>query len=366
MVRIMETVLVTFAGGLVFTYLGLPISWMLGPMTAILLWQWLTGRRLVSSSRVRNIGLLTIGYGLGLSFTIESARQISLQLPSMLIATILTILFSLGIAVMISLRTGVSLMSCIMGNIPGGMSQMVVMSEEMEDVDTAVVVFMQTIRLLAVIFIVPFLAFHSLKSESSAGVHAAAEGMLWGSLQLGITQAAERPIYTLLILSVVLFAAWAGVKLHLPTPYFLGPILMVGLLNMIGFELPQLPSLFSILAQWSLGIYLGAGMKLSSLHNWKRLLPYAVAGSIALVAFSFGLSYVYSKIYSISILTAFLSTSPGGMTEMGVTASTAGADVSVVVAYQLFRILFILFVIPYALRFGIRRLYRPNSHLKNG
>ncbi|MCZ8520734.1 AbrB family transcriptional regulator [Paenibacillus mucilaginosus] len=53
--------------------------------------------------------------------------------------------------------------------------------------------------------------------------------------------------------------------------------------------------------------------------------------------------------------TAFLSTSPGGMTEMGVTASLIGADVTLVVAFQMFRILFILFAVPYLLRWGFRR-----------
>ncbi|AOZ90768.1 AbrB family transcriptional regulator [Paenibacillus crassostreae] len=366
MYRILETILVTFVGGLIFTFLGLPISWMLGPMTASLVWQGLTGRRLTWSSSLRNIGLLTIGYGLGLSFTVESARQISLQFPSMLVATLLTILFSLGIAFVTSMKTGVSLMSCIMGNIPGGMSQMVMMSEEIEDVDTAVVVFMQTIRLLTVIFIVPFLAIHSLKNGSPGGDQTFAESTIWASLQMGIIEAAARPIFTLLILCAVLFAAWGGVKLHLPTPYFLGPIIIVGLLNISGFEPPHLPSIFSLLAQWSLGIYLGVGMKLNSLHNWKRLLPYSIAGSTALVAFSLGLSFIFSKVHPISMLTAFLSTSPGGMTEMGVTASTVGADVSVVVAYQMFRILFILFIIPYALRLVIRQLYRSNSQLKKG
>ncbi len=117
---------------------------------------------------------------------------------------------------------------------------------------------------------------------------------------------------------------------------------------------PHPPSVLVLAAQWSLGIYLGLGIRFSALAGWRRLLPYSLAGGLAIVAFCLVLAYIFSLLHPISMATAFLSLSPGGMTEMGVTASVVHADVSMVVAYQMFRILFILFIVPYALR----RLFR--------
>lgn len=355
MKRIMETILVTFAGGMLFTLLHVPLSWMLGPLAAALLWTTLTRRLLAWPGGLRNAGLALLGYGMGLSFTIESARQISAQLPTMLAATLLTVAASLGIALLTARFTGIGKASGVIGSIPGGLSQMVVLSEEVEGADRSVVAFMQTIRLLTVIFAVPFLAVHGLADGGTAGAAATASASLLGSLADWAADIAARPLVAAAMAAIVLASAWIAVRLRFPTPYFLGPILAAGIAAVAGYEPPHLPPLFTLLAQWSLGIYMGLGIKLSSLSNWRKLLPVSIAGSIAIVGFSLGISYAFSKLNLMSLATAFLGTSPGGMAEMAVTASIVHADVSMVVAYQMFRILFILFIVPYMLRWGFRR-----------
>jgi len=51
------------------------------------------------------------------------------------------------------------------------------------------------------------------------------------------------------------------------------------------------------------------------------------------------------RIAPITFLTAFISTALGGMTEMGLTAMMVHADLSTVIAFQLFRLLFVLGVL---------------------
>src|SRR5690606_29279552 len=162
MKRILETILITFQGGMLFTVLHVPLSWMLGPMTATILWTTFTRRSLGWPSRTRNAGLLLLGYSMGLSFTTECTRQIYTKLPYMLLATLLTIVFSLVIAILTSRLSGVNTASSVIGSVPGGLTQMVLLSEEIKGADGAVVAFMQTIRLLMVVFIIPFFAVHGL------------------------------------------------------------------------------------------------------------------------------------------------------------------------------------------------------------
>ena len=50
-------------------------------------------------------------------------------------------------------RAGISLSTGLMGCVPGGFSQMVLMSEEIANTDVSVVSFMHTARLMSVIFI---------------------------------------------------------------------------------------------------------------------------------------------------------------------------------------------------------------------
>lgn len=358
---IIETIVITFLGGMLFTLLHVPLSWMLGPMTAVLLWNTFTRRNLVWPTWLRNGGLLLLGYSMGLSLTLESTKKISTQLPYMLIATLLTIMFSLIIAFLISRLTGVSVPSSVIGSIPGGLSQMIVLSEEIKGADAAVVAFMQTVRLLLVVFVIPFVAVHGLADGMIGGsvvggdmVNDSSTSGLWDSLAVWAKAMAARPLFSCMLVAGVAAACWIAVKLHFPTSYFLGPFIAAAAFTVSGTEPPHLPSLFVLMAQWSLGIYMGTGIKLSSLSNWKRLLPYTIFGNIAVILFSVTLSYVFSLFMPMSLLTAFLGMSPGGMAEMAVTATLIGADVSVVVAYQIFRILFILFIVPYLLRWGFK------------
>jgi len=75
MKKMMETIAITFLGGMLFTLLHVPLSWMLGPMSAVLLWTSVTRRRLVWPMWLRNGGLILLGYSMGLSFTLESASK---------------------------------------------------------------------------------------------------------------------------------------------------------------------------------------------------------------------------------------------------------------------------------------------------
>lgn len=363
--RMIETVMVTFLGGLLFTVLHVPLSWMLGPMTAALLWNQFTRRPLKWPVWLRNGGLMILGLHMGLTFTMESMKQISTQLPYMLISTLLTILFSLLMAFLTSRHAGISASSGAIGSIPGGLSQMVVLSEEIDGADAAVVTFMQTIRLLLVIFIVPFLVVHGMSGGAAGSVTGAVDiemsVSLWDSLLAWGEAAAERPLLSLLLAASAGAAAWFAVKMRFPTPYLLGPLIVSAVFTVTGTEPPELPSLFVLAAQWGIGAYMGNGMKLSSLQNWKRLLSFTVISNAALIGFMLGLSWIFSLILPMSLTTAFLAMAPGGMAEMGVTAAFVGADVSSVVSYQLFRILFILFIVPYFLRRIFRRFHTEAS-----
>ncbi|AKM18823.1 Putative ammonia monooxygenase [Geobacillus sp. 12AMOR1] len=52
----------------------------------------------------------------------------------------------------------------------------------------------------------------------------------------------------------------------------------------------------------------------------------------------------------VMLLTAFIALAPGGMDQMGILAREAHADLAVVTSYQMFRIFFILLVVPPVLK----------------
>ena len=339
---IFETLLLSGTGGMLFRLLNLPLPWLLGSLTAVLLWSLAAKRNLFWPVEFRNCGLVILGYMLGSSFTIATGLEIFKQLPAMFLATSSIILFSLFVGTIISRRTGLNPATSVLGSVPGGLTQMVVLSEEIAGSDLTVVTFMQTIRLLATVFIVPFIVIHGLAGDvpevGAASVPAVSDSLI------------QTPWNAFIFTVIILISVRVALRTNMPTPFLLGPLLGTAALVLTGFQAPDPPSYLVLISQLCIGAYLGLSIKPARLENWKKLLPYTLGGSIAVVFFSLGAGYLLTRLHSLTLITAFLGTSPGGMGEMGLTAVLVGADVSLVAAYQLFRLSFILFVMTYLLK----------------
>lgn len=343
----LETLVVSLAGGLAFYFIHMPLPWMLGPLVVTLIWRSVLKRQVSWPVTARDAGLVVIGYAMGITFTHETVRQILMQLPTMIFATIITVSFSLLMGYITCRQTGISLSSGLIGSVPGGLSQMVVLSEEIPDCDITVVTFMQTVRLLSVVFVIPFLAIHGLAGNVEQTV------LPVSAVSTG--SALDKPWIAWLFLCAVLISAWVAYSFRLPTPFLLGPVLGSAALVLNGFAAPALPDGLIIAAQLCVGIYMGVSIKPASLKNWQKLLPYTVCGVVGVVACSLGIGFLLSHIFHFSLVTAFLSTAPGGMTEMGLTAMMIHANLSVIIAYQMFRLLFILLCVPPLLKWRLGR-----------
>lgn len=342
-----ETVLVAAAAGLIFSLLHIPLPWMLGPLAGVMVWNAATKRPVHLPIGFRHAGLVVLGYLIGSSFTLETGREIASQLPSMLLSTVLLVAGSLAIGWLFSKWMNVSLATGIIGSVPGGLSQMAVLGEELRTADVTTVTFMQTVRLLTVIFVVPFLALHAFSDGQTPGGLPGAFG----------TDAAPSPWWHAAVaIAAVLASPFVAQRLKLPTAHFLGPVLAIVIVVLCGLHPPQIPRLWVTLAQIAVGTHLGTTMQLHRLQQWRRLLPSSVLLSLATVGISLVVSVGLMRWHAVPLLDAFLGTSPGGMAEMGLTAAMTGGDVTFVAAYQMFRILFILFLVPPALRWALTRL----------
>lgn len=336
--RILITFIIGYGFGLLFSYLHIPIPWMLGPLAGItLVSPWLEGR-IVWPVELRNTGLVLLGYMMGRPFTPEAGQQILDQLPIMAAIIVALVLFSLAIGYGTARWSGVNLASCVLGTVPGGLSQMVVLGEEIAGADITVVTFMQTARMLAVVFTVPFLLAHGFAGGPSAAVAQAA--------QLNPPGLAAWPLFA----GVVLLATLLAVKIKLPTPYLLGPMLGTALLVVNGVVAPAMPSPYTVGAQLFVGIYMGTQIRLDEMARHRKIIPFTLLNVVAIVIFSLGLGYALAQGIPTSLVTGFLSTAPGGMAEMGLAALVFGGDTTTVVTYHLFRLLFILLIMPLVLK----------------
>lgn len=340
-----KTFIIAIMGGLLFTILQFPLSFLLGPLTIIVLLRFLFGISFIWSKHLRDAGLIVIGYILGISFTKQTLLLLIDQIGFVLFATIMTILFSLIGAYFIVKRTDISIESALLGCMPGGLSQMVILAEEYKNANLTSVTILQVIRVMAVIFLVPFIVssdsfMPSVPAKTENIHHLYIYQSPWNILLYGI------------VIALFLFIA---LRFKLATPYLLGPMLAGILLSVSGFLPPSIPNTILSASQLMIGAHLGLMLNPETLKQSKRLTVYATLFGSLLVFFTLFLGKLLTLFSHFTLATAFLSTAPGGMAEMGITAIAIGADSAIVAAYQLFRLLFILIVVPPFLRYIIKK-----------
>ncbi|WP_085521885.1 AbrB family transcriptional regulator [Tuberibacillus sp. Marseille-P3662] len=342
------TLLISILGYVVFYFLHLPIPWLLGPLAAVLAANIKLSQPLFWPSGLRNVGLMVIGYMLGTSFSLATLTQVVGQLPSMLLMTILTLGFTAGFAYLISRLSSVSYHSILTGSIPGGLSQMVALGEEIKGIDLTVVTFIQISRLMSVIFIVPFVVVYTpLFAEGHSAATSAGESTL---------SLFQTP-HTFVFIAAMIIATYLAKLIRIPTPFLLGPVIAVAALNISGYTAPGLDNWMIHGAQFVMGAYIALMMKPQQLQNKLRTALYALITGVALILFAYVASIGLAYIHAMSPVTAFLAMAPGGMSQMAVVAAEVHADLYVVTGYQMFRLFFILFLVPPLLKW----LFRPKK-----
>jgi len=342
-IKVLATLAAAAAGGQLFLMLNIPVPWLLGSLTGALAWRRLRPAAVCWSPSLHSFGQIVLGYVMGRPFTPEVGHYVAFQLPLMLAATLALVLFCLVLGYVTHRQTGLSLATSVLATVPGGLVQMVVLAGEIAAADVSVVTFMQTLRMLAVVFTVPFLAMHSVSPQVAATVAV-----------LPAAPAAVDSAALLVFIPAAVGGALLSVRLRLPTPYLLGPMLATVALAMSGQAAPAAPSWLVTAAQVAVGAHLGCGVDFAGIGDWRKMFSVVLFNVAAIIVFCLAIACFLADAIPTAAATAFLSTAPGGIAEMGVTALLLGADISVVVGYQMFRILFILLVLPLFLRHWLR------------
>jgi membrane AbrB-like protein len=341
---------IALVGAYIFQLISIPLPWILGPLFFLILAKRFIKRSLYWPSYLRDTGLVFLGYLLGASFTIEAARDMIFHLPSMLVMTILTIIFSIVLAYVVSYTSKSDFESVLIGSMPGGLSQMVILGEELNNVDETIVAFMQMIRLMIIMFAIPFLTVHFLYSGQGMIVDETVSRLATQSGENNVTN-----YHYGLYIIIIFICIWIVRRFHFPTPFLIGPLVGTMFLIVLGVPSPEVPSLFFVFAQLFIGAHLGSIMNVDQLSTFKKLGLYSVLSNIILIGFSFSLALLLTFWNPIAITTSFLSVAPGGIAEMGITAKVVNADLATVTAYQLFRLFFILLIVPPVLKWWIYR-----------
>ena len=120
--------------GALLEYLAVPIPFLLGGIVSAMFWK-VIGAQVYWPRQWRELGLCVAGYGIGRNFTADTLHELSMQTLGVFEATFATVGASVVIAWWTSRHSYANLQSCVMGCMPGGMTQMLLMSESDPRVD---------------------------------------------------------------------------------------------------------------------------------------------------------------------------------------------------------------------------------------
>ena len=285
----------------------------------------------------RNAGLLVVGYAIGAGITMEAWQDFCQQIITIVLATIFMVGVSTFIAFVMAKIYRIDLLSSVLGMMPGGLAMIMVLVEENKRVDPNITMVMQVVRLFGVIFTVPFLAIAFLDAKVLSQVTSAGsqDGLTW-----------------LLFLPLGLAGALFFEKFHLPIPWMLGPAFATGLFVILMSPVQSLPFWIMWPAQAAVGLKMGMLMDAAKVWATKKYLPAIVLGTAFLIGASYLMALFLNGFYGEDMVTGFLALAPGGISEMSIAGLSMGADVAIILAYQLLRIFAISWVVPYVVKVG--------------
>ena len=226
------------------------------------------------------------------------------------------------------------------GSTPGAAGAMVAMAEAY-GADVRLVALMQYLRVLVVVLSVSLVAHFYLEPAADFPLPTTAGKALfslgeWTPLIAGLAVAGAGGLL--------------GIRLGIPAGAMLVPMILGALLHASGtIDLHQ-PLWLRALASLLLGWFVGLRFDRAFLSTAYRLVPRLLLFSVVLIGLCVGPAWALVHFLHIDPLTAYLSTSPGGLDSLILIAMGSSADIPFVVATQTLRFFLVILAGPFVAR----------------
>lgn len=235
--------------------------------------------------------------------------------------------------------------TAIWGLSPGAAQAMMLMAGPFGG-DVRLVAFMQYLRVLMVAAIAPVVA--HLWTEPAAAPQAAVAGVAVGA----------QGVVTALALAAVGLAL--ARRFPVPAGTILIPMTIGGVLHVLGVVEIALPDALLVAVYVVLGWGIGLAFTLPVLRHAARVLPHVAAATLVLIGLCGGLAMLLARFDGIDALTAYLATSPGGLSSVAIIAATSRVDFAFVISLQTVRFVLVLILGPVISRFIAKRAQRAS------
>ena len=277
---------------------------------------------------LRWTGQLIVASAVALNLGPAAVQGIVTNIVPMLTSAAAIILFSGMMARFLCRRGGVDSATALFATLPGGPVEMANLANRY-DGNANLVALSQTLRVAAiVIFVPPLLIILGYQFEDIARRTVTIE-------LPGLTLVAASALIPSIILN----------RMRIANSFFIGPLMGVGIVATIGLPVAQIPGNVIAAAQIFLGVSLGSMFEPKLLISAWGFLGRALIISGLLVTFGLILGFLFSKVLQQNLGLMILSNAPGSVAEMAISARSISLNATIVSAYHLTRI---FFIVPFA------------------
>jgi membrane AbrB-like protein len=252
-----------------------------------------------------------------------------------------TLAVSLAAGIITARVTEVDRITASLGMVAGGASGIVTMARELGG-DDRLVAFMQYMRVLIVVLLTPILVAVAFPGSGGSGGGTSA---VTGVPVVG--DARDWAVTAGLAIAGSLF----GRLIRLPAGALLGSMILAGAVTLSAPERWfAVPGAAQDAAFAVIGLQVGLRFTVETVRQTGRLLVPVLLSMVVLLVACFGLAVILDATTSVSLLDAYLATTPGGLYAVLAAAVGAGANTTFIVAVQGLRVVVMVLLAPLAVR----------------
>jgi membrane AbrB-like protein len=315
-------------GSVTFVYIGMPLPWFLGALTACLIASVLHA----PIDRPAPLGIpmrAVLGVAVGSAFTPALLDRfggmlgsLAILVPFMVTIIVVSLAFYEKVA-------GFDRPTAFFSAVPGGLTDMTAMAED-AGANQRTVILVQATRILIIVFMLPmWLRWH--------------DGLAVGSAVASRVHLLDMRLADMAVLIGIGWAGWWGARrLGLAGAPIVGPMIISGILHASGATAAKVPLEILTFAQISVGVLLGCQFRGLTMREFTGTVTWGMANAVVLLAITALVVVGVSHLTGFNSITVLLGYAPGGQTELNLLAFVLGLDVAYVALHHLVRLAIVI------------------------
>ncbi|WP_438957373.1 AbrB family transcriptional regulator [Cognatiyoonia sp.] len=334
MTRMALTFAIALCGVGVFTALGLPLPWLLGPIFACLIAA-LAGIPLKGHAPTNQVMRTILGVAVGATLTPVILASMTSYWPTLLmIPVMVAVIGAIGVPYFMRLW-GFDFPTAYYSTMPGGLQDMLVFGEEAGG-NVRTMSLVHATRVLVIVVALPVLLKTVWDADLTNPPGVPATTIPWPQLAL---------------MAFCSIAGWQVAKrAGLFGASILGPLIAAGIFAMAELLQHRPPAEAIWAAQFFIGMTVGTKYAGITVEELRRDVTAAVGFCLILIVLTVIFAEVIYQLGLAPAMETVLAFAPGGQAELTVLAIIVGADLSFVIAHHVLRIFIVIMGAPVAAR----------------